>query len=568
MTPPRRHALTLSVCCLSWTLLGSAAGCAEPAQDKFEWIEMRDGTRLAASVYVPKGEGPYPAVLVRTPYGRDAERFLASRYVSRDVAVVVQDLRGRFDSEGANAAFTTDGLGDLRDGYDTCAWVIEQPWSNGVIVSTGGSALGITQYLGAAAGCPGLVAISAEAATPNVYSDGVFQDGVHRHALSNGYLELIDNPQFAENFPAHPLEDEFWDPVQTSDHFGEVQVAGIHIGGWYDIFLRGTIDAYSGYQHDGGEGARGRQHLVIGPWAHRELVLPEDGGLRFPEQADTPVELPDAGSMAGAVLGHYLDRPEGEVAFSDVPTVSYYVMGDPDDPEAPGNAWRTAQDWPIPAAPVRWHFGPGGELAEACPASGTSTTTYVFDPKDPTPTLCGNNMTIPGGPCDHREVEARDDNISFETPPLEAPMEITGKLLAHLFVDVDQVDTDLMVRLTDVYPDGRSMLIADGALRLASRNSTRSLDFIEPGEIVEATVDLWSTSIIVNRGHRVRVGVTSSNWPRFSVNANNGLDYPYGSDGELRSATISLHHDAAHPSYIELPDPNRTEESITQCPAS
>lgn len=548
----------------SLALVASAGGCTDPDPEGFEWITMRDGTRLAAAAHVPDDAGPFPTVLVRTPYGRDAENFLVKRYLPRGVAVVIQDTRGRYDSEGQDGAFTTDGVGELQDGYDTCAWIVEQPWSNGTIVGTGGSALGINQYLAAAAGCPGLVAISAELATPNVYSDAVFQNGVRRYALSHGFLEMQDNLAFERHFDEHAFEDDFWDPVQTGDRFSEVEVAGVHIGGWYDIFQRGTIDAFVGYQHAGGEGARGKQYLVLGPWAHNEPVLPAAGGLAFPEQADGP-PFGDAGSIAGALLGHYLGRPDGELELQGIPTVNYYLMGDVDDPDAPGNVWKSADDWPIPAAPVRWHLASGGKLEETCPEDLQATTNYTFDPADPTPTLCGNNMVISAGPCDHRPVEPRADNVVFETAPLDAAIEITGRLRAHLYVDLDQPDTDLMVRLTDVYPDGRSMLIADGAQRLAARNSSESLDLVDPGTIVEVDVDLWSTAIVVNRGHRIRVSVTSSNWPRFSVNANNGLPYPHGVDGEQRVANISLHHDAAHASYIELPEPGRSRDAFTQC---
>ena len=171
--------------------------------------------------------------------------------------------------------------------------------------------------------------------------------------------------------------------------------------------------------------------------------------------------------------------------------------------------------------------------------------------------MCGNNLTIDAGPCDQRPIEARSDVLVFETAALAEPVEVTGRLRAHLFVDIDRPDADLMVRLTDVYPDGRSMLVAEGALRLAARKSTTALALLSPGEVVEAVVDLWSTSIVFNRGHRVRISVTSSNWPRFAVNRNNGRPYPMSVEGPAHLVRVNVHHEAPHGSYIELPLPGR-----------
>jgi len=533
-------------------------------EDGVAMVAMRDGVRLATTVYLPPGAGPFPTLLVRTPY--DDDRHFGgekSEYPELGIAVVTQDVRGRYDSEGIYQVFTQDGDGDLKDGVDTMQWIVVQDWSNGLIATTGNSADGTVQYMAAAANPPGLVLVEPMMATPNLYSDAIFYGGVRRYWLTHTWLEGLDTLYFEDEFANHPFEDAFWDSVQTHDQYGNAHAAGYHIGGWFDIFQNGAIEGYVGYQHHGGDGAAGRQKMVVGPWTHAGYGESTQGELTFPANARMP-PYPD---VSNVLLNHYLQvhHPDLDLKPDDIPNVQYYVMGDVDDPDAPGNEWRTANDWPPDAAPVRLHLQPNGALAEACPPDDGGTTRYVFDPADPSPTIGGANMNMTHGPRDQREIEARDDVVVFETDVLTAPMEVTGRVFAHLFVDIDQPDADLMVRMTDVYPDGRSMLIADGAVRLATRGSTTALTSLMPGEIVEGVVDLWSTSLILNVGHRLRISVTSSNWPRFSVNRNNGLPYPASVEGAGGPVTVTIHHDGEHASYLEVPDPTRPVEDKTLC---
>ena len=528
-------------------------------------VAMRDGVRLATTVYLPPGHGPFPVLLYRTPYDDARYEAVAATYTKAGIAVVTQDMRGRFESEGVFQVFTQDGNGSLQDGFDTMQWIVNQDWSNGLIATAGNSADGIVQYIQAAANPPGLVLVEPMMATPNLYSDAIFYDGVRRYTLSHTWLEGNDMLYFEAEFARHPFEDEFWAPVQTYDQYSDVHAAGFHIAGWFDIFQNGNIEAYIGYQHQGGDGAAGRQKLIIGPWTHGTYNSLTQGELTFPANSlEPPYSIEEVSNI---MLNAYLqvNHPGIDKTPADIPNVQYYVMGDVDDPDAPGNEWRIADDWPPKAAPVRLHLQPGGGLAEACPPADGGTTRYVFDPKKPSPTICGNNMNLEAGPCDQRAIEARDDVVVFETEVLTTPMEITGRVVAHLFVDIDQPDTDLMVRMSDVYPDGRSMLIADGAFRLATRGSTTGLTPLVPGEVVEGVVDLWSTSLIVNTGHRLRISVTSSNWPRFSVNRNNGLPYPASVTGEGAPVTVNIHHNGAYASYLEVPDPTRPVDEVTTC---
>lgn len=521
-----------------------------------EMVPMRDGVRLATDVFLPEGEGPWPVILVRTPYSRDGAG--VEGYPDAGVVGVAQDMRGRFDSEGVDMVFTTD----RADGADTMAWILDQPWCDGHIATTGASALGIVQLVQAAGDPPGLVMASPHVATPDLYADAIFQGGVYRHSLIEGWLEGQGSEHFIDEIEAHPWgDDPFWDEVRTLDDAGSVHVSGLHQGGWYDIFAQGTLDAFTTWQEQGGEGARGEQKLIMGPWTHGGHGDQQQGELVYPEvAADSlhPFWEVWAG-MAVEALELDLDVLDPDT----VPAVQYFVMGAVGEEGAPGNQWRTADTWPPPAAPVRLYLHADGHLAESCPAEDLSD--YVYDPEDPTPTLCGPNLNIPAGPCDQRAIEGRADNLIFSTGVLDEPLEITGRVRAHLAVSLDQPDTDLVVRISDVYPDGRSMLVVDGAARVAARGSEDGLELVEPGEVVEVEVDLWSTSIVIAPGHELRVAITSSSWPRFEPNRNTGLPFAEMRASEPVPVTVTLHHGAA--SWVELPDPSREIDDYLVCEA-
>jgi uncharacterized protein len=531
------------------------------------YIEMRDGVKLAATLFLPEGDGPWPTVLLRTPYDRTAEWIDVPTYLDAGIAVLTQDLRGRFDSEGIDLVFLTDGDGEVKDGYDTIAWVTGQPFSNGLVVTEGSSGSGIPQYMQLITEPPGLVGARVVVSTSNLY-DSLFRGGVFREGLSVGWLKKQDNLQFLDLAYAHPDEDDFWAPVQTKDAYARANIPVVHLSGWYDIFAQDVLDAFVGYQYQGGDGARGRQKIIMGPWVHGNSGMElEWGDLVLPEQSrEAPVYRTSVyAALYTEVLG--LDEPldfgDDVIAYEDVPAVQYYVMGDVDASEAPGNEWRSADDWPPPAERVRFHLEEGGALSLGCPEGGT--TQYTFDPEDPSPTLCGANLHLNSGPCDLRSLEKRSDTVVFSTAALEEPLEVTGRVSAHLFVDIDQVDADVMVQFADVYPDGRSILVTEGALRLAARGETSSLSLLEEGEVVEAEVDLLSTSIVVNAGHRLRVLISSSNSTRYQVNPNNGKDFGQFSEGPFNVVEVAIHHEPGAASYLDLPIADGAPEGATQC---
>jgi predicted acyl esterase len=520
----------------------AAAGAL--AEKTTHMVPVRDGTRLATDVYRPEGDGPFPVILTRTPYSKDkGGRGPAVAALLRGYAFVIQDMRGRFDSEGRDAVvFHNDGwAGEHRDGHDTLKWIIAQPWCDGNIASWGGSALGITQNMQAPGAPDQLKAQYVAVAFSNMYTQAAYQGGVLRKALVENWLRQNDfSPENLETVLAHPRYDELWAEINPEAQASRVNAPGIFYGGWYDIFVQGTINSFLTIQSEGGPRARGNCRLVVGPWAHGKFDK-----LEYPPNSKRP---PQAAEVFRFFDHHLKGKTNGTA--DDLP-VHYYVMGDPEDPDAPGNTWRSVETWPPPAEPTPVYFHADGRLALEKPDAEGAKLTYRYDPKNPVPTIGGQNLTIPKGPMDQRPVETRPDVLVFTTGTLDEPVEVTGRIFAKLYVASDCPDTDFTVKLTDVYPDGRSMLLTDGILRARYRESFTEEKLLEPGEVAELTVDLWSTSIVFNRGHKIRVAVSSSNDPRFDPNPNTGG--PLRADDETRVATNTLYVSRQHPSHIILP---------------
>lgn len=519
------------------------AEASHPAKTTYR-VVMRDGTRLATDVYLPsEGKGPWPAIFVRTPYNKNAGgESMAAAVGKKGYALVCQDIRGRFESEGTGTLlFVSDGWGRNQDGHDSLAWIARQPWCDGKIGTWGGSALGITQNLMAPGAPDSLKAQYVQVACSDFYRQTVFQGGAFRKELAEDWLSAIKaDPVNLKAFIAHYKYDELWEQLRPEGQASRVNAPAIFSGGWYDIFGQGTINSFVGIQNHGRPGARGKCRLIMGPWAHGSLAE-----LKYPANSADPGEAADGLRF----FDHWLKGSDNGVV-RDKP-VHYYVMGDPTDPAAPGNFWRAADDWPPPAQPTRFYFHPDGRLAAGDRPVGTGKRSYRYDPRNPVPTIGGQNLTQAKGPMDQRKVEGRDDVLLFTSEALTAPVEVTGRISARLFVSSDCPDTDFTVKLTDVYPDGRSMLVTDGILRARFRKSFRREDFLKPGEVYELAVDLWSTSLIFAKGHRIRVAVSSSNSPRFEPNPNTGK--PLRADNETRIATNTLYLSERYPSHIVLP---------------
>lgn len=521
----------------------SAAAGAEPAEFVISdsMVPMSDGIELATTVTLPKSEGPFPVVISRTPYNKDGLKAEAQRFCRSGYAFVAQDLRGRFKSKGHHAViFHNDGWNTPHDGHDTLKWVAEQPWCNGKIGSTGGSALGITQNMAAPGAPAALAGQHVVVAFSDMYHQGAFQGGAFRTGLLENWLKGTGMTDVnLKTFVAHPRYDEFWEELNAETQAERVNAPAVFFGGWYDIFLQGTINSFTTIQSRGGPAAKGRCRLVIAPIGHGSMLE-----LKYPASASKLPRCADNLAWFDALLKGQDNGIATEKA------VHYYVMGDPTEENAPGNVWRTADIWPPPTVEAPYYLHQSGTLSTSRPSEPGSRS-FKYDPANPVPTVGGAELGINIGPRDQRSVESRPDVLLFSSDILEDPLEVTGRIGARLFVSSDCPDTDFTVKLTDVYPDGRSMLVTDGILRTRFRKSFQKEARLEPGEVVEISVDLWSTSLVFNKGHRIRVAVSSSNAPRFDPNPNTG--HEFRADKEQRVATNTLHISEKHPSQIILP---------------
>ena len=519
-------------------LLLCAACQGKPA--KTIQVSMRDGVNLATEVFLPDGEGPWPTILIQTPYGRKSAAGLASQAHERGYALVSQDFRGRFDSEGVDyPVFVHNGWGEHQDGYDTVEWIASQEWSNGKVGGFGISAPGIALNMMAPSRPPHLVCCYVGVAFSSMYAQSAYQGGAFRKSLLENWLTGNKfDPKNLELIRAHPDYDDFWKAIDPERMAPRVNVPTLFLGGWYDIFTAGTINSFVTINKQGDKGARGKCRLVMEPYGHgrsEDLVFPN---VAHPKTADA---------------WRWFDlwmKNDGK-GIEEIPAVQYFVMGDPADPNTPGNKWKTADDWPVPAEMKPVYFHTDNKLRLGPPTELFGSLSYKYDPKDPVPTIGGANLTISKGPKDQRSIESRSDILLFTSPELDRHVEVTGPIKVKLWASSTARDTDFTAKLCDVYPDGRSMIVLDGILRASHRNSMGRSELMEPEKIYEFEIDLWSTSLVLSPGHRVRIAISSSNSPRFEPNPNTGK--PSGVNGKTEVATNTIYMDANHPSHILLP---------------
>ena len=560
-------------------------------------VPMRDGVVLRADVYRPDGADGCPVLMERTPYdkkarGRPGVLLDALRYAEQGYAVVVQDTRGRFASDGAFYPFR----GEAADGADSIAWAAALPYSNGRVGLFGASYAGATQWLAASTTPPALAAMApartaASYYQPWAYQGGVLQLGFLLHwALSSlgpdtvrrlvaagsappdwprrlgqaidAFEELArERPPLAHgpvaelaaaalpyfhDWLAHPTDDAYWRAYDVERRLDAVATPTLHIGGWYDIFLQGTLRAFVAMQGRDGAGGVPRQRLVIGPWAHGPMN-DAVGAVQF------GVAAGGEAAGVGAMLRQWFDAwlRGDEAGLAGQAPVRLFVMG--------VNTWRDEAAWPLARAlPTRYYLHAGGGLSEESPRH-EAPDSYRYDPTDPAPTLGGGTLmeghavNRNAGPRDQRPLEARPDVLVYTSPPLARPLEVTGPVSLELYASSSAEDTDWVARLIDVHPDGAAILIADGIVRARYRDGTATPAFLEPGRVYRFTVDLVATSNLFRAGHRLRVHVTSSSFPRFAPNPNTRVDNPYFEPTEPRVAEQTIYHDASYPSCIVLP---------------
>jgi uncharacterized protein len=548
---------------------------------------MRDGTRLRADVYLPDGPGPFPALVERTPYGKDNSPEMqvgAPPFFARHgYAVVVQDVRGRFASEGRFVPFHDDGWGPTRDGYDTVEWIATQPWCTGQVGTIGGSYAGATQYRLAPTRPPHLRAMYVRESSADYWAEWVYHGGAFELAFMlewtvrwtynnlahlarsdaeyrarKGILEraLAELPSWQRHVPlgpnplveglddwyndflAHPEDGPYWRQWSIQSQHAEIDTPMVHLGGWFDIFLAGTLKNYMGIRAKGRTAAaRAGQRLVVGPWVHGPWNMAKrvQGEVDFGDEG-----VRDYNAIRLPWFDYWLKGVSNGVL--DEPPVQLFVMGE--------NRWRFADAYPWPGTRyVPWYFHAGGGLDQTAPTGAEPADSYLYEFDDPVPTLGGATLNLPGGAFDQRPIEGRC--LVYTSAPVERPLTIIGPVTATLHAMSSAPDTDWVVRLTDVHPDGTSRLLTDGILRARYRESTTSPRPLTPHRVYEFSVDLWATANTFLPGHRIRIAVTSSSFPRFDRNPNTGGSI--GGEATGLPALNTVFHDAVRPSHVTLP---------------
>lgn len=529
---------------LASLLVITVLGCM-PADRRVFQIQAADGLDLNTEMTTPSGfpeSGPYPTILVRTPYGRQSERNAAERWASRGYVFIAQEIRGTGGSQDASAAiFEADGWGPKQDARDTADWITAQSWSNGEIGTVGFSAPAIASALAAGA-TKKIRSQVIEASVSTLYAHGVYWGGVLRADLTGPEWDVIGK------WRANPRYNDFWAHHDVNARAPFVEAAALHVGGWYDLFSQGAVDGFMTRQDNGGPGAQGNQKLIIGPWTHNSDT--EAGQFSFPNSRieDSPIAM-SRDDLRREFHNFWLRGEGDELDF----TVMYYSMG-ANRSGAPGNEWRFADSWPPFETAFRAYFlYPDAGLSTAPPVGIAESLGYFYDPLNASPTLGGNNLLIPSGAFDQAELANRSDTLYFESPPLAAPLEVTGNVRAQFYVSSSAVDTDFTAKFVDVYPDGRQMLILDGIQRVRYREGFDVPDFLPPGEVGLVEIDLWTTSLILDAGHRIGLHVSSSNAPRFEPHTNTDVDHFVASAAVTAENTVHL--GAMTPSALYLPVP-------------
>ena len=534
-------------------------------------VRMRDGVGLATHIYRPDAEGRFPVILVRNPYGNGSDTTSVNEgreWAKRGYAFVFQGVRGRYDSEGHYYPY----LYEMNDGYDTQQWAGTQSWSNGKIGTTGGSYLAAVQWLPAPLNSPYLRAMMPSISPFNYYFDVMYQGGAFalasrlgwgagmaartglafRHDYQSAFrhlpLRTMDEAlglkiNYWQDWIGHPNYDAYWQVLDTEAKVGEIDVPSLNIGGWFDVFQRGTLNSYMKMRSSAKTPqARSGQKLIIGPWIHGPFGA-KSGDLTF-----GPGAVLDTKTLSQRWFDYWLAGIDTGV-MTDA-HVRLFVMGD--------NVWRDEQDWPLARTQyTKFYFhsqGPASEpeigMLDRRPPRQERSEIYVYDPENPVPTK-GGNLLGGGGPFDQSGAAPRPDVLRFTTPVLETDIEVTGPVKVVLYASSSAQDTDFTAKLLDVYPDGKAYNLLDGIIRARYRESFTEPTLIEPNKIYAYTIELWATSNVFKQGHRIRVDVSSSNFPRYDRNPNTG--HPFGMDAELAKATQTVYHDAQHPSHILLP---------------
>jgi len=565
---------------------------------------MRDGVTLRANVFRPDDDGSYPIALTRTPYSKDLTGVSPildpMRMAQAGYIVVIQDVRGRFHSEGEWKAFRFEA----EDGYDSVEWAATLPGSNGNVGMYGASYFGFTQWAAARLQPPHLKALMpfitwADSRDGVLWRGGAYELGTSAawqlgtigfDVLLKRYAEAEPMQKYqalvalvkeidqlrTEGYASLPLKDfgpltrmgftgdladivnnpnsqEMAASTTIAHDYDKIQVPSYNVGGWYDIFCNGTLQNFAAMRGQGANPTVRQSRLLMGPWSHvnySNVVGEIDFG--FTSQSALINLQTDLTGLTQRWFDFWLKGIENGV--NNEPPVKLFVMGD--------NVWRDEQEWPLARTQYVPYYLHSGGLANTATGNGTLSTQqptmepadrYTYDPANPVTTFGGSLLMHPlfgPGARDQRQTEVREDVLVFTTPALTQDTEVTGPLLVKLWASSDALDTDFVARLVDVHPDGFAQPLNDGIIRARYRNGDTP-ELLEPGQAYEFTLNLWATANVFKAGHRIRLDVTSSNFPRWERNPNTGQ--PFGMDATTQPAHQTIWHDAAHPSHIVLP---------------
>ena len=539
-------------------------------------VPMRDGVQLSADIYLPEADGPFPTVLMRTPYSNNTDALIekARRLANIGYVCVLQDCRGRWDSDGDYYPFR-----EGEDGYDTQEWIGQQPWSNGKIGMAGGSYLGAAQWQSAPhrsqyLTCMAPRVICCDYFSGLVYPGGAFQlnvlmtwgmrttgrtgQSIDFHHWASALRALPVNTMdelagreldFWQDWLAHPTYDDYWDVINDEQRWGEIVAPAFNMGGWYDLYAQHTFINFNGLRQHGGSQAARQSKLIVGPWPHALSSSPRTGDIDFGAHSMVDLE-----ALELRWFDFWLKEIDNGIV-AEAP-LRLFIMGD--------NLWRDEWEWPLARTDWQpWYLHSNGNantlrgdgtLLPSAPADEPADH-FTYDPCYPVQTAGGNNCCsphiIPWGPYDQAAVEMRQDVLCYTSAPLAAAVEVTGPIQVVLYAASDGPDTDWTAKLVDVAPTGYAKNLCDGIIRARYRESFTQPTLIEAHKVYQYTIEVGVTGNVFRKGHCIRVEISSSNFPRFDRNPNTG--HTYGVDAELRSAAQTVYHTQDYPSHILLP---------------
>ena len=545
-------------------------------------MKTRDGINLRADIYRPEAPGKFPVILQRTPYDKRNDVSTGLRFAANGFVFIDQDVRGRNGSEGDWYPFKFES----QDGYDAVEWAAGLPYSDGKVGLFGGSYVGATQMLTAVASPPHLVGIMPFVTATDYFEDWAYQGGAFQQLLAQAWSSalaldgltrrtastalpthwnLMNSPvdyplldpgngsaglaNYYFDWIDHPTNDDYWKQWSIQRRFDKIQVPAFVVGGWYDLFQDGSLRTYMGIKSNGGsEAARNQTRLMMVVGGHA-------GGAETIGDVDFgKASVPDITGLGIEWYDYILKGVDNEI--SKQPRVKLFVMGQ--------NKWRDEADWPLQSAKNTSYYLHSEGKANTLTGDGSLSDTppgnepvdqYIYDPNHPVPThggpVLGDTQRYPPGPLDQRAVESRPDVLVYTTPAFNHDTEVTGHVTLELYVSSSAVDTDFVGKLIDVAPNGQAENLTDGILRARFRTSEEKPELMNPGQVYKLTVDLWSTSNVFLAGHKLRLEIESSNFPRFDRNLNNGLS-PETSTTPI-TATNVIYHDKTHPSALILP---------------